>query len=190
MGVDFVKDDVRSLSVAKYGRFDIVLCLGLLYHLSAQDALNLLGSIYDTCNDFAVIDTQIALYPDQSHTYGEHIYSGWFYREHRDGATRAEKEANLGASLEENFSFWFSRPSLLNALRHVGFTSVFECQNPVDNMWVGGELKLHADYVTMVAMKGMAAGTFIGAPPTMQPEIDWPEDPKPFYLERPWSRHP
>jgi 2-polyprenyl-3-methyl-5-hydroxy-6-metoxy-1,4-benzoquinol methylase len=190
MSVDFVQDDVRNLSVDKYGKFDIVLCLGLLYHLGAQDALNLLRSIYDTCNDFAVIDTQIALYPDQSHTLGGHTYRGWVYREHSDGATQAEKEANSGASLEEDFSFWFSRPSLLNALRHVGFTSVFECLNPVDNMWVNGELKLHADYVTMVAFKGMAAGPFIGAPPTMQPEIDWPEDPTPYYLERPWSRRP
>ena len=34
----FHQDDVRNLSVAKYGMFDIVICSGLLYHLPAHDA--------------------------------------------------------------------------------------------------------------------------------------------------------
>jgi SAM-dependent methyltransferase len=185
---NFVQDDVRNLSPVKYGQFDVVLCLGLLYHLGARDALNLLRTVYDICNEFALIDTQIALYPDQQFALGSNNYSGWLYREHRDGATREEKEAEVGASLDNEFSFWFSRPSLLNALRHVGFTSVLECQNPVDNMIVNGEIKLHADYTTMVAIKGKPVGSFIGAPAEMSPEIDWPEDPRPFYLERPWTR--
>src|ERR1700722_5752392 len=31
--LEFVQDDVRNLSLEKYGEFDVVLCLGLLYHL-------------------------------------------------------------------------------------------------------------------------------------------------------------
>ncbi|MBI3796935.1 MAG: methyltransferase domain-containing protein, partial [Deltaproteobacteria bacterium] len=34
---DFVQDDVRNLSLAKYGDFDVVLCCGILYHLDAPD---------------------------------------------------------------------------------------------------------------------------------------------------------
>jgi SAM-dependent methyltransferase len=187
--VDFVQDDVRNLSPEKYGCFDVVLCLGLLYHLGAEDALKLLATVYDTCNEFAVIDTQIALSADHQFALGGKKYRGWLCREHREGATREEKEASIGSSLDDGFSFWFSRLSLLNALRHVGFTSVLECQNPVDNMIVNGEIKLHADYITMVAMKGKPVGSFIGAPVEMSPEIDWPEDPKPFYLDfgRPWT---
>ena len=43
---DFYQDDVRNLSVAKYGRFDIVICSGLLYHLPATDALRLSQAMY------------------------------------------------------------------------------------------------------------------------------------------------
>ncbi len=33
---EFHQDDVRNLSKEKYGRFDVVLCLGILYHLNRQ----------------------------------------------------------------------------------------------------------------------------------------------------------
>jgi 2-polyprenyl-3-methyl-5-hydroxy-6-metoxy-1,4-benzoquinol methylase len=36
--VEFVTDDVRNLSEKKYGRFDVVLCSGILYHLPGEDA--------------------------------------------------------------------------------------------------------------------------------------------------------
>ena len=35
--VSFIKDDVRNFTKNKYGRFDVVLCLGLLYHLDAPE---------------------------------------------------------------------------------------------------------------------------------------------------------
>src|SRR5438552_1298143 len=31
--IEFITDDVRNLSQAKYGRFDVVFCAGILYHL-------------------------------------------------------------------------------------------------------------------------------------------------------------
>ena len=40
--LEVVQDDVRNLSLAKYGKFDVVLCLGILYHLKAPDVSLLL----------------------------------------------------------------------------------------------------------------------------------------------------
>ena len=165
-----------------------MLCLGLLYHLDGEDAVRMLQSVHDVCTDFAVIDTQIAVRPDQERTIAGHAYNGWVYREHEAGADRETKDATLGASLDDEFSYWFSRPSLFNALRHVGFTSVMEVRNPLDNMYAHGEFKLHDDVVTLVAMKGRPVGGFLGANPVTPGEADWPEDPSPFLLQRPWSR--
>src|ERR1700712_3665370 len=36
--LSFHQEDVRHLSEDKYGRFDIVICAGILYHLKADDA--------------------------------------------------------------------------------------------------------------------------------------------------------
>jgi len=178
-----IQDDVRNFTKEKYGSFDIVLCLGLLYHLDTPAIFELLANIADCCSDFAVIDTQIAMKPMQSVGWRHKEFWGWAYREHSDDADLATKEANLGASLDNNFSFWLTRASLLNALQEVGFTSVFECANPIDAMYLNGKLKLHSDYITLVAVKG--------SPKLEAAEREhhdfWPEDPGPFYLPRPYA---
>ena len=186
--VNFVQGDVRDLNPNKYGAFDIVLCLGLLYHLDAVDAIRLLKSTYDVCNRFVLIDTQIAVTPAESREINGEIYWGSVYREHETTASPEVKVATLGASLDDEFSFWFTRASLLNALRVAGFTSVFEVRNPIDNMYVHGEFKLHNDVVTLVAMKGVPIGGFLGASANAQEEAAWPEDSTPFTLQRPWSK--
>jgi 2-polyprenyl-3-methyl-5-hydroxy-6-metoxy-1,4-benzoquinol methylase len=43
----FLQDDVRNLSKHKYGSFDVILCLGILYHLTASDGVELLRRMYD-----------------------------------------------------------------------------------------------------------------------------------------------
>jgi len=78
----FHQDDVRNLSVEKYGVFDIVICSGLLYHLPAPDAWALIRAMHDLCTGLVVVDTFIAL-SDRvrveldgtayyGHVYGEH----------------------------------------------------------------------------------------------------------------------
>ncbi len=187
-GASFACEDVRTISRATYGAFDVVLCLGLLYHLDASDALGLLRTIHDMCTDFAIIDTQVALGPDETRELDGETYAGWVYREHVEGASPEEKAAMLGASLDDELSFWFTRSSLFNALKAAGFTSVMEVRNPLDNMYLNGELKLHEDVVTLVAMKGRPIGDFIGAAAGQRPEERWPEAVDDYILERPWTR--
>ena len=43
--VSFITDDVRNLSQERYGRFDVVFCSGILYHLPGVDACRFLSSV-------------------------------------------------------------------------------------------------------------------------------------------------
>jgi len=47
--IEFVQSDVRGLTRERYGGFDVVLCLGILYHLEAPDVFSFLESISDVC---------------------------------------------------------------------------------------------------------------------------------------------
>jgi 2-polyprenyl-3-methyl-5-hydroxy-6-metoxy-1,4-benzoquinol methylase len=38
--LELVLDDVRNLNKDRYGFFDVVLCLGILYHLDTPDVMN------------------------------------------------------------------------------------------------------------------------------------------------------
>ena len=187
--LSFVQDDVRNLSRSKYGEFDIVLCLGLLYHLDQPDCFDMLKKIEEVCTGFAVIDTQIAISqsPQVDVSWLGRSYRGWRYREHSEDATPYQKEQMMGASLDNEFAFWLTRSSLLNALRHVGFTSVYECQNPVDCVYQGDDIKIHSNFVTMLAIKGEPVGGFFGMSPDRAEEDDWPEDLQKHHLVAPWS---
>ena len=190
-GIDnatFYVDDVRNISVEKYGNFDIILCLGLLYHLEANDAIYLMGQISRMCNDFCIIDTQIALTCDETRTIGQRTYSGWTYREHPEGATPDEKASNLGASLHDDFSFWFSRSSLLNVMQDAGFTSVLEVRNPLDHMYLNGVFKMHEDVITLAAFRGDPVDDLLFQPADVRLPERWPESSENHVLERPWTR--
>lgn len=53
----FEVGDVFDLDVAELGTFDVVLCLGLLYHVSRP--VELMGLMSVLCRDVLVIDTQV-----------------------------------------------------------------------------------------------------------------------------------
>ena len=141
------QDDVRNLSRERYGSFDVVLCLGILYHLDAPDLFAFLERIGEVCQRFAVIDTHVSLAPEEVRLHGGREYRGQSYVEHAPQATSEEKAGRLWASLDNPTSFWLTRASLYNALLHSGFTSVLECQLPP-------EPAKPDDRVTLVAIKG------------------------------------
>ena len=141
-----VRDDVRNISVSKYGEFDVVLCLGILYHLDAPDVFPFLERISETCRSFAVIDTHIGT-AERSHVFKGRTYSGSTYSEHARDATPEFKAKQLWASIDNPTSFWPTRVSLLNALSSVGFTSTYECHMPP-------EPEKPADRLTLIALKG------------------------------------
>jgi SAM-dependent methyltransferase len=166
--VTFIKDDVRNLSVQKYGSFDIVLSLGILYHLDGPDIPPFLKAIHEMCRDFVIVDTHVALRPEER--FGE--YSGWYFSE------PPADEENPWASLGNRRSFWLTKPSLVNALADAGFTSVMEIHFPAMN-------DMAADRVTVAAFKSRVTqpSVIFTDPKTLGERV--PEAPAVISLQQP-----
>ncbi|HEY6806679.1 MAG TPA: class I SAM-dependent methyltransferase [Pyrinomonadaceae bacterium] len=166
--ITFVQDDVRNLSVEKYGEFDVVLCLGIFYHLNVPDVFHFAERIFEVCRRLAIVDTHIGLTANASHQFKEHEYWGWTFREHNADSSQADRLKQLWASLDNETSFWFTRPSIYNLLGNLGFSSVYSCSIPATP-------RKGPDSDTFVALKGTRSKLL--TTPTMndQPLQHWPE---------------
>jgi Methyltransferase domain len=166
--VEFVTDDVRNLSQEKYGRFDVVLCSGILYHLPGEDGCQFVRSVAEVCARLAIIDTHVGLRDDSSISWSGHTYHGTLFSEHSAADSSATKMGRACASLDNDRSFWLTKPSLLNLLRDVGFTSVSEILSP----------KSFPDFVdrlTFAALRGEAQQVVMSPELERTPEPDWPK---------------
>jgi SAM-dependent methyltransferase len=166
--VEFITDDVRNLSREKYGQFDVVFCSGILYHLTGADACGFLRSITKVCKRLTIIDTHVGLKPEHSIRWEGHSYSGFVHREHGPRDAPDEKASRKWSSLDNETSFWFTKPSLLNLLRDVGFTSAFEILNPKG-------FSNYSDRLTFAAIIGQRQTSAMSPELSLAPEPDWPE---------------
>jgi SAM-dependent methyltransferase len=158
LGLDrlaFELDDVRNLSAEKYGTFDVVLAIGIMYHLDSPDAFRFAEAVFEVCKRVAVVETQVSLQPETSVVYKDRQYHGHFYQEHEPGTSEEERRASPWASLSDIRSFWPTRPSLYNVLGDAGFSTVLRLHAP-------GQL---SDRDTLVCLRG-------GPPPAER----WPEE--------------
>jgi SAM-dependent methyltransferase len=142
-----VRGDVRSLSAEAHGRFDLVLCLGLLYHLEGIAAVRLVHAIAEMTRRLVVFETHVALAPRSSITVDDRIYWGRPIREFDPGAPLEMQERLSRSALGNAESFWLTRASLFNLLTDAGFTSVAELHVP--------RFRKSLDHVTLVAFMGM-----------------------------------
>ncbi len=184
--LELVQDDVLNLCAEKYGRFDIVLCLGLLYHLKAPDVFSFVERLSEVCQKVCIVDTRITLRPKTRYPYDGRTYLGTWGEEHWPGDSKETKAARLEASLDDNQNFWLTRPTIYNLLSHAGFTSVYECHIPE-------EPKKPINRITFVAIKGerchlVNAPLMATRPRDEMPEHPFPEHGKAFYLVRGMSR--
>ncbi|MFL5845482.1 MAG: class I SAM-dependent methyltransferase [Solirubrobacteraceae bacterium] len=124
------QQDVRAVTVDELGTFDVVLCLGLLYHLDAESVLPFLRNLAALTTKACVIDTHVALYDRMTITDEGRTYAGDLFVEHPEGATQRQIDESWWASLDTTPSFFFTEPSLLNALQDVGYSSVHRCEVP------------------------------------------------------------
>jgi SAM-dependent methyltransferase len=145
--VTFEQADVRNVTAGSHGRADIILFLGILYHLDDRDALSVLQNIYDQCEHLVIIDTHVAPEGRYEVEHNGRRYQGVKVREHADDDAPEIRSARLGASMDNPFSFWFTRESLCRVLHDVGFTSVCECQVPLEPV-------KPSNRVTLIASKG------------------------------------
>ncbi|KPQ38370.1 MAG: Methyltransferase domain [Phormidium sp. OSCR] len=119
--IEFVCDDVRNLSRERYGSFDVVLCIGIFYHLNAPDVFEFAQHIADVSSRLALFDTHVSSTAEQAYEYRGQTYWGRSY---------AEDHMAWG-SIGNEESAWLTRPSLYNLLADVGFDSVYECHQPM-----------------------------------------------------------
>ncbi len=139
-------EDVRNLTRSRHGAFDVVLCIGLLYHLDQAGVFGLIRSMREVCTDLLILDTHVAredgeiarhrhedfwVDPRQLSAMREIEIDGQRYRgrdfiEHSLGSSPDERQRAAWASLDNVTSFWPTMPSLVNALSAAGFTTVLE----------------------------------------------------------------
>jgi 2-polyprenyl-3-methyl-5-hydroxy-6-metoxy-1,4-benzoquinol methylase len=180
--------DVRDLNEADYGSFDVVLCLGILYHLDAPDVMEFVRAMADVCQGLLIIDAHYSLKPRFAVDWNGNRYWGDIWAEYADGSRAEDEEQALWSSIGNDRSFLLTRSSLCNLLRHCGFTSVHECLNPYEchsSDWPvpsrTGDRAEWPDRSTFVAVKGHRE-TLITSPLTdTSAEQDRPERPK--YLQ-------
>jgi len=135
--LEFRLDDVKNFTCETYGTFDIVLALGILYHLDepirwlrqvagATRGLLIVDSHFAPSDDasLSLIDPRIAaLGPIQQVEDSGTIYEGrWF----TDCSEAADREMQLWASYSNFKSFWLTKDSLFCGLRQAGFDLVLE----------------------------------------------------------------
>jgi 2-polyprenyl-3-methyl-5-hydroxy-6-metoxy-1,4-benzoquinol methylase len=131
--LSFVLDDAMNVARERYGSFDLVLALGLLYHL--DDPFTFLARLADVCDGLLVLDTLVAL-EDEPQTigewkpelsavrdfhFGEKSYRGRLYREYQEGADEVERALSTTASDTNDLSVWLTEDALVSLLRDVGF---------------------------------------------------------------------
>jgi SAM-dependent methyltransferase len=136
----FEAGDVRDVTLDSHGTFDVVLCLGILYHFDTPDVFSFARNLAGITTRYAIIETQVSLSKRRRAADGGHEYWGRSY---------PEDISMSGASLDNPESFWPTRASLLNLLQDVGFTTVAEVQVPIVP-----EVNVFRDHVMLLAAKG------------------------------------
>jgi SAM-dependent methyltransferase len=118
--------DVRALDWPALGRFDLVVCSGLLYHLELGDQIALARAMRAACDRLCFVDTEVAWAPVEERDG----YAGHPFREHDPDASGDERAASRLASLDDPESFWLTRASLHALLHDAGFSSTWELGAP------------------------------------------------------------
>ena len=183
--LELLLDDVRNFGIERHRAFDVVLCLGILYHLDTPDVLEFAEQIARACTRVTLIDTHVSLASETSYTWRGRTYWGAYLPEHDAEAKAQDKLASAWYSLDNCRSFRLTRSSLCNLLHHIGFTSVYECLNPYEyhspNWPSPDETGRHVvwkDRITLVAIKGQPQTLHSSPISDASAEIDRPEAPE------------
>lgn len=159
----FVQSDVRNLD--HLDEYDVVLCLGLLYHLRGDDLEPFVTQLRRICRRLMVCETQVAKRAPERIGSGARVYHGRRY---------AEDVRSPGASLDGAESTWLTKPSLVNLLGDCGFTTVTELLAPRS-----AASYLLDDHVTLVALAGQRQSVDV-VPPASANRVRMPETPPRF----------
>ena len=135
--LEFQLDDVKNFTRERFGEFDVVLALGILYHLN--DPVGWLHQVSQATRRILIVESHYApadegalklLDPALRHlgplvqvTNNDFNYEGrWFF----EFDANADREVMPWASYSNNQSFWLTKESLLQSISRAGFDLVFE----------------------------------------------------------------
>jgi len=152
----FVRDDVWN--IAKYGRFDVVFCCGLFYHLDRPaEFLRLVSSV---TSKLVILQTHFATdEPNRKYRLSDHLYQdnngnwGRWQTEFVNDEAFVNREAARWSSWENRTSFWMKREYLLQAIVDSGFDVCMEQYDSLGNI----PASMESGYY-----KTDSRGTFIG----------------------------
>jgi hypothetical protein len=127
----FVKGDVRDIP-KELGRFDVIICAGILYHLDFPDCVHFLKDIAARATDLVIVDSCFAYEDVSLHTVHKvsemrtfeadgRKYRGRIYVEHAEGTSEADKAGNLWASFDNNVSTWLDERDAVSIMDEAGF---------------------------------------------------------------------
>jgi hypothetical protein len=185
----FALDDAMNVTRDAYGPFDVVLALGLLYHL--DDPFRFLSQIAQLCERFLVLDTLVALEdapqaisdwrPELSElrdfSADGRRYRGRLYREYEEGADDEERALSTTASHTNDLSVWLTEDSLVTLLSDVGFAQLEKVVFPrQENNWWSDPSEGRVLYV---AWRGPGFSSSIFAPPLEHERRVTVDDPAP-----------
>ena len=142
-----IRADVRELDPVTLGEFDLVLCLGLHYHLDAPELFDFFETLAALCRRAMILYGNFSLGARESREHKGRSYHGMSVFEHADGTPADERLRRRLASPDNPRSFWLTKPSLLNLIADCGFSTVAEQLFPRGETW-------HADRVTLLALRG------------------------------------
>jgi SAM-dependent methyltransferase len=126
----FCLDD--ALNIEQRGRFDAVFCSGLLYHL--EDPAAYLRTLGEVTRRVLIIQTHYATaeesVPRQTYSLSDLVTHegnlGRWYEEYPADADSEWVEQQTWTSYGNSRSFWLEKRHLLQVLRDVGFSPVYE----------------------------------------------------------------
>ena len=136
--LSFVQADVKDFNVERFGRFDVVLALGIAYHLDRPAAW--LRQIALATRSVLIVDSHVApadddrlalmrsdirdLSPLEMELIGESEYVGRWFAEFDESISDVARADQLWAAWSNHRSFWLTEESLMRALLDAGFDIV------------------------------------------------------------------
>jgi precorrin-6B methylase 2 len=147
--LQFERIDVKDFTADRYGRFDAILALGILYHLDRP--VEWLNQVTQAAARLLIVDTHVAPADDASlsafekslgHlgkleelTVGGVSYRGRWYEEVSDSHSLDSLKTYRWCAWSNRQSFWLTRASLCLAMKRAGCDLVYEQQDWMTDQW-------------------------------------------------------
>lgn len=132
----FFHGDVRKMDIKGLGKFDLVLCSGILHHLDKNSFVSFINDLGKLTGDTLVLYTHISTaksierFQLNGPVVAHGKYQGYLFREHSETTTKKSRLRKVRASLDNQESFWATQESLVHCLEQAEFTGIYNILKP------------------------------------------------------------